>query len=204
MGCNGASLNTPSTPPQHPIHRGSFMRFIIAGLMAGLLFGVGLAVSGMTDPHIVLGFLDVAGDWNPALALVMIGALAVATPGYRLIFKRGRPLWADSFALPTAKIIDWRLMIGAALFGTGWGLSGYCPGPALSALSALWPGTLVFVVATGVGLVVAKGLIPSSFNNVLTRKRPSDAGRARLRPWLRAHRRAGPPSPPDTGTVSLL
>ena len=132
------------------------MRFIIAGLMAGLLFGVGLAVSGMTDPHIVLGFLDVAGDWNPALALVMIGALAVAMPGYRLVFQRGRPLWADGFALPAAKTIDGRLIVGAALFGTGWGLAGYCPGPALAALSTLWPGPLVFVAATGVGLVVAR------------------------------------------------
>jgi uncharacterized membrane protein YedE/YeeE len=134
------------------------MGSMITGLAAGLLFGAGLALSGMTDPRVILGFLDVAGPWNPALALVMIGALAVTIPGYRLVFRRGRPLWADRFVLAGTGGIDARLIGGAALFGIGWGLGGYCPGPALAALSALWPGTLIFVAATGLGLALIKAL----------------------------------------------
>jgi hypothetical protein len=134
------------------------MRLTIMGLAAGLLFGAGLALSGMTDPRVVLGFLDLAGDWNPALALVMAGALAVTVPGYRLAFRQDRPLWADRFVLPTASRIDARLIGGAALFGIGWGLAGYCPGPALAALSAGWPGTLIFVAGLGLGLVLVRSL----------------------------------------------
>jgi len=136
------------------------MRPILSGLIAGLLFGACLAISGMTDPKVVLGFLDLAGAWNPALAFVMAGALAVTIPGYRWAFRRGRPLWAEAFALPTARRIDGRLILGSALFGIGWGLAGYCPGPALAALSAAWPGTLVFVTAAGLGLALTKRAAP--------------------------------------------
>jgi uncharacterized membrane protein YedE/YeeE len=112
----------------------------------------------MADPAVVLGFLDPAGDWNPALAFVMAAAVGVTSVGYRLLFRRGRPLWAERFALPTATALDARLLGGAALFGIGWGLAGYCPGPALASLAALQPGTLVFVVAMLAGMILARAL----------------------------------------------
>ncbi|MEI6984914.1 MAG: DUF6691 family protein [Rhodospirillaceae bacterium] len=132
------------------------MRPIIVGLSSGLLFGFGLALSGMTDPLVVTGFLDLAGAWNPALAFVMAGALTVTAVGYRVIFKRGRPLWTDSFTLPTRTAIDARLILGAVLFGIGWGLSGYCPGPALASLSAATPGVAAFVTAMIIGLGIVR------------------------------------------------
>ncbi len=124
----------------------------LLALVAGLLFGAGLAFGGMTDPAVVLGFLDVAGNWNPALLFVMAGALGVTALGYRLAFRRGRPLLAGRFTLPAARPIDARLLGGAALFGVGWGLAGYCPGPALASLPALHAGTLVFVLAMVAGV----------------------------------------------------
>lgn len=131
-------------------------RSVAAGLAAGLLFGAGLALSGMTDPRVVTGFLDVAGDWNPALLFVMGGAVPVTLIGYRLAFRRARPLWAERFAVPTDRTIDGRLIGGAVLFGVGWGLAGYCPGPALAALTALMPGALAFLVAMVAGLALVK------------------------------------------------
>ena len=128
----------------------------LLALAAGLLFGAGLALGGMTDPAVVLGFLDVAGAWNPALAFVMGGALAVTFVGYRLAFRRAGPLLAGRFSLPTADAIDARLLGGAALFGAGWGLAGYCPGPALASLPAAHPGTAVFVLAMLAGLALAR------------------------------------------------
>ena len=119
---------------------------------AGLLFGVGLALSGMTDPAVVLGFLDVAGAWNPALLFVMVGAVPVTFLGYRLAFGRGRPWLAGGFDLPKRRAVDRPLLLGAALFGAGWGLAGYCPGPALASLPSLLPGTLVFLAAMLGGL----------------------------------------------------
>lgn len=107
---------------------------MLAALFAGALFGLGLAVSGMMDPAKVIGFLDFAGDWDPTLALVMGGALLVCVPAFRLIMKRSRPVLADGFDLPTKSALDARLLGGAALFGVGWGLSGFCPGPAVVAL----------------------------------------------------------------------
>ena len=123
----------------------------VAGL-AGLLFGLGLAVSGMTDPAVVLGFLDLAGAWNPALLFVMAAAVPVTFLGYRLAFRRGRPWVATSFDLPKSRALDRPLLLGAALFGAGWGLAGYCPGPALASLPALMPGTLAFLAAMVCGL----------------------------------------------------
>lgn len=110
------------------------MARILTALVAGLIFGLGLAVAGMTDPAKVVGFLDLAGDWNPALAFVMGAGVVVTFFGYRFVFARGKPLLADRFQVPTRKDIDLPLVGGSALFGIGWGLAGYCPGPALSSL----------------------------------------------------------------------
>ncbi len=121
-------------------------------LVAGVLFGAGLALAGMTNPAVVLGFLDVAGAWNPALIFVMGAAVPVTVIGYRLAFRCGRPWLAARFDLPTLQTIDRRLVLGASLFGAGWGLAGYCPGPALASLPALSPGTLVFLLAMVCGL----------------------------------------------------
>ena len=112
---------------------------------AGLLFGLGLIVSGMANPVHVLSFLDIFGDWDPGLALVMGGAVVVTTIGYRLTFSRPGPLLATRFNLPARSDIDARLVTGAATFGIGWGLSGLCPGPALVALPLAATGTLIFV-----------------------------------------------------------
>ena len=126
----------------------------IVALFAGALFGVGLAVSGMADPRKVLGFLDVAGgaSWDPTLAFVMGGALLVTVPAFRLILKRPRPVFAHGFALSTKSALDARLIGGAALFGVGWGLSGFCPGPAVAALSTGLAPVLAFVAAMLLGM----------------------------------------------------
>lgn len=107
---------------------------MLVALFAGALFGLGLAVSGMMDPATVTGFLDFAGDWDPTLMFVMGGALLVSIPAVRLVLRRSRPVLADGFALPTKSAVDARLLGGAGLFGVGWGLSGFCPGPAVAAL----------------------------------------------------------------------
>ncbi len=127
----------------------------LAGLAAGLLFGGGLAFGGMTDPAVVQGFLDIAGDWNPSLIGVMGAAVVVSFIGYRLVRRGPRPWLAPAFHLPHEYNVDAALLLGAALFGAGWGLAGYCPGPALAALPALLPGTAQFVLAmlAGLGLV---------------------------------------------------
>ena len=122
------------------------------GFLCGLLFGLGLVLSGMSDPAKVLNFLDLFGPWDPSLLFVMGGAVVTTFIGYRLAWGRGAPLLAEAFDLPKAKAIDRPLIGGAALFGIGWGLSGYCPGPAWTGLLLLAPGTLVFVPAMLVGL----------------------------------------------------
>lgn len=135
------------------------MKALVA-LLAGALFGAGLALGGMTDPRVVLGFLDVSrmadGQWNPRLVFVMGGALAVTFVGYRLAWRRGRPWLAEKFSLPTKTKIDPRLLGGAALFGVGWGLAGYCPGPALASLPTLDGGLVLFLVAMLAGLAAAR------------------------------------------------
>lgn len=128
------------------------MREILSGLITGLLFGGGLAVGGMTDPRVVVGFLDVAGAWNPTLLFVLLGAVATTFIGYRIVLRRPAPVFAKSFALPTRSDLDSRLLGGAALFGVGWGLSGYCPGPAVASAASLQPGTLVFLAAMLLGM----------------------------------------------------
>ena len=131
---------------------------MLSSLLAGALFGLGLAISGMANPEKVLGFLDVAGDWDPTLAFVIGGALLVTMPAFRLIFRRRRPVLAEDFDLPEKKNVDARLVGGSVLFGVGWGLSGFCPGPAVVALvPALATGIMpvfTFVAAMIVGMAI--------------------------------------------------
>ena len=108
----------------------------LASLIAGILFGFGLAMSGMTHPDKVLNFLDIADQWDPSLLLVMGGAVAVTVVLFRLVLRRATPLFDSAFHLPTSKSIDAALISGAVIFGVGWGISGYCPGPAISLLAA--------------------------------------------------------------------
>jgi uncharacterized membrane protein YedE/YeeE len=124
--------------------------------LVGLLFGFGLILSGMTDPGKVIGFLDVAGNWDPSLAFVMAGAIGVHFVAHRLVLRRTAPLFDDRFHMPTRRDIDPRLLGGAGLFGVGWGLGGYCPGPALvSAAAALLP-ALVFDAAMTAGMLLER------------------------------------------------
>jgi uncharacterized membrane protein YedE/YeeE len=129
---------------------------MLVNLVAGVLFGLGLAVSGMVDPQKVIGFLDVAGHWDPTLAFVMGGALLVAIPAFRLIFRRSRPVLADDFDLPTKDSLDASLLGGAALFGVGWGLSGFCPGPSVTALASGLVPVFAFVAAMIAGMALHK------------------------------------------------
>ena len=124
-------------------------------LLCGLLFGVGLAMSGMTDTARVLGFLDIFGDWDPTLGFVMAGAVLVTLIGYRWVLRRATPVYEKAFQLPPRNTLDRPLVIGAALFGIGWGLYGYCPGPALAALVYLDGKTCVFVLAMIAGMTLA-------------------------------------------------
>ena len=121
-------------------------------LAMGLLFGVGLALSGMTDTHKVIGFLDVAGSWDSDLLWVMGSALAISLGLTPLILKRSGPVFAATFSLPARSDIDTRLLFGALLFGSGWGLFGYCPGPAIVALPVGDTSTLVFVAGMALGM----------------------------------------------------
>ena len=121
------------------------MARVFAALLSGVLFGLGLAISGMTDPNVVIGFLDLFGDFNPALMFVLGGAVGTTLIAFRFVLRRPSPVLASDFQLPTRKDIDARLLIGAGLFGIGWGLAGYCPGPALVSFGALIDTALVFV-----------------------------------------------------------
>lgn len=133
----------------------------LAGYLAGLLFGLGLAVSGMTDPARVIGFLDVAGAWDPTLIFVLGGAVVTTFIGYRLVWRRQAPVLDVHFQLPTRRDLDGRLLGGAALFGIGWGLTGYCPGPAVASLPGLsWPLAL-FLVAMVAGWWLARRSSPA-------------------------------------------
>ena len=125
---------------------------IALGFLSGLVFGLGLVISGMSDPAKVLNFLDLAGSWDPSLAFVMGGATVTAFLGYRLTWRRNSPLVGHEFELPRSTRIDRALIAGAALFGIGWGIGGFCPGPAWTALPLFAPGTLVFLPAMLVGL----------------------------------------------------
>lgn len=133
------------------------MSFLV-NLALGLLFGAGLVVSGMADPAKVLNFLDLFGTWDPSLAFVMGGAVLVAFVGYRLVLRRDQPLVGGKFQLPTKTDIDSRILVGPAIFGIGWGLGGFCPGPAIAAIGLGATGTLAFVPAMILGMWAARML----------------------------------------------
>ena len=130
---------------------------ILASLVCGFIFGLGLLISGMTQPSKVLGFLDIlgirSGTWDPSLAVVMAAALAVSGVGYLLVQRQAKPVLAPKFDLSTKTGIDTPLVAGSALFGIGWGLVGLCPGPALENLATLSPTLIVFCVAMAAGIV---------------------------------------------------
>ena len=130
------------------------MKFSIAALLSGALFGLGLAMSGMTDPRIVLGFIDVFGDFDPTLAFVLGGAVTTTALLFRLVLRRGSPVLADTFQLSNLKQVDHKLLGGAALFGIGWGIAGYCPGPALAGLGIGSVEALWFIPAMLAGIVL--------------------------------------------------
>ncbi len=122
--------------------------------LAGLLFGLGLILSGMADPGKVLGFLDLAGAWDPSLAFVMGGAILVGVVGYAVAGRRSNTLLGGTIELPKNREIDQRLIGGALLFGVGWGIAGFCPGPALVSLGSAQPKALVFVLAMAAGMLL--------------------------------------------------
>lgn len=124
----------------------------MAALFAGLLFGLGLTLSEMVNPARILGFLDFAGDWDPTLAFVLGGAVLASAIGYRLVGRVTRPAFASSFAIPKNRDIDSRLIGGSALFGIGWGLAGFCPGPAIASLSLGYGKSVLFVAAMLIGM----------------------------------------------------
>jgi uncharacterized membrane protein YedE/YeeE len=130
----------------------------VAALGSGLLFGVGLGVSGMASPAKVIGFLDITGAWDASLAFVMVGAIGVHALLRLLVHRRAKPLYAQTFDLPRYTEIDRRIVIGSAVFGVGWGLAGYCPGPALVS-AATGPTALVFIVAMAVGMAAHRALV---------------------------------------------
>lgn len=127
---------------------------LLAALLAGLVFGLGLLVSGMADPAKVLSFLDLAGAWDPSLALVMAGAIGVGLLAFRAAGGRARSLLDEEMRLPTARQIDRRLVLGSLAFGVGWGLAGFCPGPGLVALGLGQGKALIFVLAMVAGMLV--------------------------------------------------
>lgn len=127
----------------------------LIAFLSGLVFALGLGIGGMTQPPRVLAFLDVAGAWDPALALVMAGAVAVYAGAARLATRLGQPIYAAAFALPARRDLDLPLVGGAALFGIGWGLAGLCPGPALTALASGTPAAVLFVLAMLGGMLLA-------------------------------------------------
>ncbi|QNI02449.1 YeeE/YedE family protein [Halomonas sp. SH5A2] len=127
-----------------------------ASYLAGLVFSLGLAVSGMTDPARVVGFLDVAGNWDPSLMFVLGGAVVTTFIGYRWVLKQSAPLLTERFQLPSKQDLDAKLLGGAALFGVGWGLSGYCPGPAIASLGGVSLPLLAMLVTMVLGWWIAK------------------------------------------------
>lgn len=129
----------------------------IAALLAGLVFGLGLTVSEMVNPAKVLAFLDLFGGWDPSLAFVMGAALLVTAIGYRLVWSRSAPVFAERFQVPGNRTLDARLAVGAVLFGIGWGLVGLCPGPAIAALTTGGMQAVAFLAAMVAGMVLFEG-----------------------------------------------
>ncbi len=138
----------------------TLFKYIIP-IASGALFGLGLAISGMTDTHKVLGFLDLFGQWDPALAFVMGSGLTVAIPGFYLLKKREKPTFTEAYSLPEKTTIDTPLITGSALFGVGWGLYGWCPGPAIASLSLAITSfhiafnAIIFIAAMLIGMLVS-------------------------------------------------
>lgn len=130
----------------------------MTAFLIGLIFGLGIAVSGMINPAKVLNFFDLAGTWDPSLAFVMAGALAVAIPGYRLVLARPAPAFENRFQLPDTRVIDRRLILGSATFGVGWGIAGFCPGGALPAIGTGDPTVFLFLAALIAGLLIARAM----------------------------------------------
>ena len=130
------------------------MSHLLSSLISGIIFGVGLALSGMIDPNKVLNFLDFSGNWDPSLALVMSGALTVSFVAFRMIPKRVAPVFSSTFKLPTHSDISVRLCVGSAIFGIGWGLVGYCPGPAISGLGIGSSDVFIFTFSMLAGFLV--------------------------------------------------
>lgn len=128
----------------------------IFSLICGIIFGVGLVISGMTNPEKVIGFLDVTGNWDPSLIFVMGGAIAFVAPCFYLLNSKNKPLFESSFQIPTNKNIDRKLIIGSSLFGVGWGMVGLCPGPAISSLAFLQPLSILFVLSMISGFYLSK------------------------------------------------
>jgi len=159
---------------------------LLAALVAGLLFGAGLSLSRMIDPAVVLAFLDVAaiaeGGWDPALAFVMAGAVLVTTGGYALIFRRSAPVFAPAFAVPGKRPIDRRLIAGALTFGVGWGLAGWCPGPAIAGLGFGLAKTWLFVGAMLVGMALHHIAIERRSTRRRTGDRSAETAAERLAP----------------------
>ncbi len=133
------------------------------GFLSGLVFGIGLVLSGMSNPAKVLNFLDIFGAWDPSLAFVMGGAALTAFVGYRLAWRQKRPVLLPDFEIPTASQIDGKLLTGAAVFGIGWGIGGFCPGPAWTALAFAAPGTLIFVPMMLIGIFIGRRLKSNPF-----------------------------------------
>ncbi len=130
------------------------MRSLVFPFVSGGLFGTGLLVAGMTRPERVTGFLDVFGTWNPTLAFVMVGAIGIHALALRLVLRKESPLFGEKFHLPTRKDVDVKLVLGSAIFGLGWGLGGYCPGPGLVSAAGLSLPAVVFVLAMLVGMTI--------------------------------------------------
>lgn len=128
------------------------MKNNIAAFIVGIIFALGLGISGMTRPEKVIGFLNIFGDWDASLAFVMAGAIAVHTVAYRLIRRRSSPLFSKEFLIPTSKELTPSLIVGAFVFGVGWALAGYCPGPAITSLASFQFRPLVFVVSMLFGM----------------------------------------------------
>ena len=129
---------------------------LLTTYLIGLIFGLGIVLSGMGNPAKVLNFFDIAGTWDPSLILVMGGALAVTYIGYRLVLPRSGPLFAAKFSLPTSRVIDLRLLGGSALFGVGWGMTGFCPGGALPVLGTGVMDVVLFCAAMVAGLLIGQ------------------------------------------------
>ena len=127
--------------------------------LSGLIFGFGLTLSGMLNPYKVYSFLDISRNWDPSLAFVMIGGILITVFGYRLTFKRPKPIFEEKFYLPIYKSIDLKLIGGSTLFGIGWGIGGLCPGPSIAILSSNFFPSIIFTISMLLGLFLGKKLI---------------------------------------------